>query len=145
MARRAISTARIGDSPFDERDHGDPQHVVVSVLFVRRLRHVGRHRSQQPVAQQDAEERAHQRRRHLVADLFGRPAQRAHGDHHAQHRRHDSQSGQRVGHGAQGRNRLLGLVMMHVHVEFHHLIEIERLNRRRSMAMRSVSQTKSRT
>ena len=34
-------------------------------------------------------------------------------------------SGKRIGHGAQCLHRLGGVVMMHVHIEFHHLVEIE--------------------
>ncbi len=87
--------------------------------------HVLRHRTYQAVAQQNAEECAHQRRRHLMPNLFRRSAQRAHRNHHTQHRRHDSQTGQGIRHRRQRRHRLLFAVMLHLHVEVHHLVHVE--------------------
>ncbi len=79
----------------------------------------------QPVAQQNSEEGPHQGRGHLVTDLFGRSAQRAHGDDHAQHRGHNAQPGQRIGHGRKRGHRLLFAVVLHFHVEVHHLVHVE--------------------
>src|SRR5262249_27183840 len=64
-------------------------------------------------------------RRHLVADLLRRPSEGAHRDHYAQHRRDDSQAGERIGHRTQCRNRLRGAVVMYLHVALDHLVEVE--------------------
>ena len=93
---------------FDKRHHANAQHVVIGVLVVGGFRHVRGDRPQQAVAHQNAEKRAHQRCRHVVADLLRRAAQRAHGDDHAQHRGHNSQARQGIRHRAQGGHRLAG-------------------------------------
>ena len=110
---------------FQERDHQHAQHVEEGVLFFRGLGHVGRDRSHQPVAQQNAEKRSDQRRGDLVSDFFRRAAERAHGDDDAEHGGHNPQAGQRIGHGAERGGGLRGVVVMHFHVEVEHLVEVE--------------------
>ena len=79
--------------------------MQVLVVLVGELAHVGGQRPHHAVAEQDAEEGPHQGRGHVLADLFGRSAQRAHGDDDAQHRGHNAQAGQRIGHRGQRRRR----------------------------------------
>ena len=64
----------------------------------------------------------------LCSDLFRRPAQGAHGDHHAQHGGDNAEAGKRIGHGAQRLTGCADIVMMYVHVELDHLVEIEGLD-----------------
>ena len=52
----------------------------------------------EPVGQQNAQERADQRRADLLADLLDRPVDGAHRDHDPQHGRHDAETRQGVGH-----------------------------------------------
>src|SRR4029077_5268112 len=42
-----------------KRQYHDPQYVIESMLLIRRLRHVRRHRPHQSVTEQDAQERSH--------------------------------------------------------------------------------------
>ncbi len=100
---------------------------ILALLF-RQLGHIGGQRADKSVAQQDAEKRSYQRSGNFLADFFGRPAERAHGHHHSQHGGNNAQSGQRVGHGAQGSHRLIQFVGMDVHVRFDHLIDIKRFD-----------------
>ena len=65
-------------------------------------------RSDQSVAEQDAEKGADQRRRHLVTDFLGRAAERSHGDHHAEHGGDNAEAGQGIGHRAKRGDRLAG-------------------------------------
>jgi hypothetical protein len=65
------------------------------------------------------EEGADQGGRDLVADLFRRPAQRAHGDHHTQDGGDDSEPGQRVGDGRQSGHRNGVLVELDLDVQVH--------------------------
>ena len=113
---------------FHESDHDHPQHCVVGVLLVGRLRHVRGQRADHAVAQQDSKKRPHQRRRDFVPDFLRRPAQRPHRDHHAQHGRHDPQAGKGIRHRAERRYRLVDRLVVHLHVEIHHLVDIERIH-----------------
>ncbi len=80
--------------PLMNDDHQHPQHVVIGVLVFGQLRHVGGHRPHESVAEQNAQKGSDQGRGDLVPDLLRRPAQRSHGDHHAEHGGNDAQSGQ---------------------------------------------------
>ena len=97
-----------GSVALDERDHHHSQHVAIGALVLGQLRHARRHRPHESVAQQDAKKGSHQGRGHLVPDLLRRAAQRAHGDHHAEHGGHDAQPRQGIGHGGERGHRLAG-------------------------------------
>ena len=62
------------------------------------------------------------------ADFFRGPTQRAHGDHHSQHCRHDPEPRQRIGHRAERGDRLAGFVMRYFHVHLNHLVQIKRIH-----------------
>ena len=102
--------------------------MQIFVVVVGGLAHVGGQRARHAVAKQDAKKRAHQRRRHLFADLFRRAAERAHGDHHAQHGRHNAQARQRIRHRVSAPTGCDRVVVMHFHIEFHHLVHVEWFN-----------------
>ena len=89
------------------------------------LGHIGAQRTHQPIAEQDAEKSSDQRRSDFVADLLRRAAQRAHGHDHAQHRRDNAKPGQGIRHRAERRHGQGSAGVMDVHVEFHHLIDVE--------------------
>ena len=116
-----------GDT-LQKRNHGHPQHHHERVLLLRHLAHARRQWSDQAVTQQNAQKSPHQSRRHLASNFFRRSTQRAHRDHHPQHRRHNTQPGQRVRHRAQRCHRLARLVMMDFHIRIQHLIQIEYLH-----------------
>src|SRR5258708_13205473 len=73
-----------------DKAHDHHAHYLIKrVLLFRRLQHVSVNRPDESVAKQNTQESSHQRCRHLLADLFRRTSQRAHGDHHAPHRLHN--------------------------------------------------------
>jgi hypothetical protein len=71
----------------------NPQHLQVFVVLVGALGHVRGQRSHQAIAHQNAKKRPDQGCCDLAANLFRRPADRAHGNYHAQHCGHDTQAG----------------------------------------------------
>ena len=98
------------------------------MLFVGAFAHVGGQRADQTVTQQNTEERADQRGGHLFSDFFGRSAESAHGDNHAEDRRDNAEAGQGVGHRGQCGDGHGGAVMVDVHVQLHHLVHVEGLD-----------------
>ncbi len=60
-----------------------------------------------------------------MADLFGRPSQRAHRDHNAEHGRHDTQPRQGVRHGVQSSHRSGDFTVVDFDIQLHHLIQLE--------------------
>ena len=66
------------------------------------LGHAGGEWADYAVTHQDAEEGADEGRGDLLADLFWRAAERAHGDDHAQDGGDDAEAGKRIGDGGQG-------------------------------------------
>ena len=99
--------------------------MIEGVLVLNQLGHIRRERPDDAVAEQDAEESSDQRRSDFVADLLRRAAQRAHGHDHAQHRGDNAKPGQGIRHRAERRHGQGCAGMMDVHVEFHHLIDVE--------------------
>ena len=78
VSRRQNSAASAGDT------------LSTGVDLASRIR--GGQRAGEAVRQQNAEERADQRRTHLVADLRRRSVDGLHGDDHAEHRGDDAQA-----------------------------------------------------
>src|SRR5712691_2133118 len=95
------------------------------MLIVGDLGHIGGDGADQAVAQQDAQERAYQRSCHLLANFFRRTSHRAHGNHDAQYRGHNAQTGQGIGHAGEGGSRQPGAVVMNLEIEVEHLVQIE--------------------
>ena len=87
--------------------------------------HVRRERPQKAVAKQNAQEGSHQRGAYLVANLGRRSADGAHGDHDAQHGRDDPQARQGIRDLLQRMHRLIGFMVVDVHVALHYRIELE--------------------
>ena len=71
---------------------------------------LGRDRRHHAIGEEDAAECAHQRRADQAAENFRRLVERAHGVDDAEHRRHDAERGQAVGHRLIGVHRLVLLV-----------------------------------
>ncbi len=92
------------------------------------LAHVGAQGAGNAVAEQDAEEGADEGGGDFFADLLGRAAERAHGDDDAEHGGDDAQPGERVGDGGEGVDGLHFGVVVHFHVELHHLVHVEGLD-----------------
>ena len=82
------------------------------------------HRAEQAVREQNAEERADQRRGDLLADLGRRAAERAHRVHDAEHRGDDAEAGHRIGHLAHRLRRLLAVVVMRFDFQVHQRFEL---------------------
>jgi hypothetical protein len=81
-------------------------------------------RSQQTVAQQNAQKSACQSRWHLVNDLLRWPSERTHGDDDPQDGRNDPETRQGVRGGAESGHRLGGGLMVLFHAQVHHLIDV---------------------
>ena len=113
---------------FDESKHHDSQNVIVGVLFFIHLGHARCEGAKHAVTQQDSKERSYKRGSYFVADLFGRSAQRSHRDHDSQYRRHDTETGKGIGDRVQRAGWQAGAVMVDVHIQLHHLIDIEGLD-----------------
>ena len=96
------------------------------MFFFRSFGHVGSDRTNQPVAQQDAEKSPDQCGSNFFADFLRRPAECSHRDDHAKYGGDNSEAGQRVSHGAQRGRGLSRIPMLNFHVEIEHLIEVER-------------------
>lgn len=64
-------------------------------------------------------------RRQLVADLFRRTAERAHGDHNAEHGGDNSQTWQGIGHAAQRGDGQTSPVVMDLYVEIQELVKVK--------------------
>ncbi len=79
MARRPISAASSGATPFMNAIIATRSTCQYSRSSSASLRHVGGQRSNEAVAHQDAQEGPHQSGCDLLADFFRRSAQRAHG------------------------------------------------------------------
>ena len=93
---------------------------------LRILGHGCRQRTENTVAQENSQKRSHQRRSHLFADrLFG-AAQRTHGEHHPQHRGHNSQTGKRIRHGRERVNGFVALLMVRFQIDLHHGVDFGR-------------------
>ena len=115
----------MGGVPFRKGDHQDAQHVVVGMFVVGSLGQVGGDGAHESVTEQDAEEGADQGGCDFVADFFGRTSEGAHRDDYTENRGNDAEAGERVGHRAQGRDRLGCVVMLYVHIELEELIHVE--------------------
>lgn len=115
---------------FQERNHQNPHDVEKGVLLFSCFGHVGGDRTDQSIAQQNAEKCADKRGGNLVSDFFRRSTDSAHGDDNTQHSSHNAEAGQRIGHGAEGRGRLRGIVMLDFHVKVEHLVKFERIDAR---------------
>src|SRR5260221_5347925 len=89
------------------------------------LGHVGGDGANQSVAEQNTEKRPYQGGGNLVSDFFRWPAERSHGDNDAEHGGDNSEAGKGIGHGAEGGGGLGGILMMNLHVEVEHLVEVE--------------------
>lgn len=63
-----------------------------------------------------------------MADFFRRPAKRAHGDDDTENSGDDAKARQRVRHGGKPGNRQASFVVVDIHIEFHHLVDIEGFN-----------------
>ena len=100
------------------------------MLLLGGLGHVGCNGAYESVAEQDAEESADEGGGDLVSDLLGRATESAHGNHDAEDRGHDAQTGKGISHRAKGSGRLSGVVMMDFHVQIEHLIQFEGIESR---------------
>ncbi len=107
-----------GRGAFQKRKDKNAQHVKVGTFVVDRFRHIRGKWSYQPIAAQNAEEGAYQRGRDFVPNFFRRPTKRAHGNDNPEHGGNDPQAWQGICHGAQSRDGLCRLVVLHFHVKF---------------------------
>ncbi len=126
IERRANSTAMAGASPLLR---ARTPHLMVREILALEVDLVlerRRHRADEAVAREDAEEGADQRGADLVADLARRPVDRAHRDDDAEHGGDDAHAGQRVTDLGERLRRLQGLVVVHLEIDVHHRLEIER-------------------
>ena len=69
-----------------------------------------------------------QGRSHFFPNVLWRSAERTHGDHDAQDGCDDSQPWQRFGHRGERRDGERGLMVVDVHVQFHHLVGVKWLD-----------------
>src|SRR5579862_2465769 len=95
-------------------------------FFFSGFAHFAGHGSDQAITQENSEEGSHQSSRHLVSNFFRGPADSAHRDYNSEHGGDNSQARQRVGYSVQRVSRLVGVVVMDLHVQFHDLIQFER-------------------
>ena len=117
-----------GGSAFQKGNHQNSHDIEKGVLFLGRFGHVGRDRADQSVAQKDSQERSHQSSSDLVSNLFGRTAERSHGDDHTKYGSHDSEAGKGIGHRAEGGGGRRRVLMVNLQVRIEHLVEIERID-----------------
>ena len=101
-----------GRQTLGETQQQDAKDVEVGALIFRSLAHVGTERADEPVAEQDAEKSSHQRGGDFVADELRRAAQGAHGDDDSEDRGDDAEAGERVGHGGERTDALVGVVVL---------------------------------
>src|SRR5882762_4059099 len=113
---------------FHERDDDYPHHVIIGVLLIYRFGHGGCDWADQSVAQQNPKKRTDKRGGNLVTNLFRRAAQSAHSNDHAKHRGDDAQPRQGIGHRGQRRGWQQRALVVHIHIQLHHLIDVEWLN-----------------
>src|SRR5258706_12933017 len=95
------------------------------MLVIRKFSHAGCDGADQPIAEQDAEESAHQRGRNFFPDSLRRSAQRAHGDDDAKHGSDNSQAGQGIRHAVKRGRGQRRLMMMDLEVQVEHLVQIK--------------------
>ncbi len=85
-------------------------------------------RADEAVGDENAEEGADQRRADLVADRRRvRAVDRRHGVHDAEHRRHDAEAGQRIGHLLHGVRRLVRFLVMGLELVLEQALELVRI------------------
>ncbi len=122
-AARELDGDRRREALVDRQQPG--LHALLVVPFVvDDVLEVRGHRPDEAVAQQDAEERADQRRADLVADLRRRAVDLAHRDDDAEHRGDDAEAGQRVADLGERLRRLQRLVVMDLEVLVHQRLEV---------------------
>ena len=95
------------------------------MLFFRSFTHARGDRTNQSVAEQDAEESADQRGGNFFTNLFRWAAESSHGDDDSKYGGDDAEPGQRVGGSAERGNRFGRAAVVDFHVGVQHLVQIE--------------------
>src|SRR5450631_1441807 len=114
-----------GCGALQKRDHENAHHIEEGMFFLGRLGHVGGDRTDQSVAQQNAQKGSDQGGGNFVSNFLRWTAESTHRDHDAKDSGDNAQTRQGIGYGAEsggGRSRVL---MMHLKVKVEHLVEIE--------------------
>src|ERR1700690_2091613 len=82
-----------GSDALKKSDHYNAQDLQECVFFLRSLPHAGGDRTDESVAEQNAEEGADERGGYFFPDLFRRAAEGSHGDDDSKFRLDDAESG----------------------------------------------------